>query len=207
MTQNENKTLSRNRKLALTGAFSALVVVLAFTRLGMIPLGAVASISILQVPIILITMLAGLGEGLFVGAVFGISSLILAATSPSGVLDPLFVNPLCSVLPRMLVAVVAWGVWKLLNFIPKMPKTVSAAINGFVSTAAHTLLVIGCIYIFKGADVRAAMGGMGYFAVIGALSFNAILEAAAATIICAAVFAVLFVSSKKKSKLSEAAEE
>lgn len=207
MTQNENKTLTRNRRLALTGAFSALVVVLAFTRLGMIPLGAVASISILQVPVILITMLAGVGEGLFVGAVFGISSLILAATSPSGALDPLFVNPLCSVLPRMLVAVVAWAVWKVMNMIPKMPKAVSAAINGFVSTVAHTLLVIGSIYIFKGAAVKEAMGGMGYFALIGALSFNAILEAVAATIICAAVFAVLFVSSKKKSKLSETTEE
>ena len=96
----ENKTLTRNKKLALTGAFSALVIVLAITNLGLIPIGATASITILQIPVILIVMLAGLGEGLFVGAVFGIMTLIRAAMSPSGILDPLFVNPLCSVLPQ-----------------------------------------------------------------------------------------------------------
>ena len=199
----ENKTLTRNKKLALTGAFSALVIVLAITNLGLIPIGATASITILQIPVILIVMLAGLGEGLFVGAVFGIMTLIRAAMSPSGILDPLFVNPLCSVLTRMLLAVVAWAVWKLMDKFLHCPKTLSAGITGFVATVAHTLLVIGCIYIFEGADVRAAMGGMGYFAVIAALSFNAILESIASTIVCVAVYLGLFISSNKKSKLSQ----
>ena len=199
----DNKTLTRNKKLALTGAFSALVIVLAITNLGLIPIGATASITILQIPVILIVMLAGLGEGLFVGAVFGIMTLIRAAMSPSGILDPLFVNPLCSVLPRMLLAVVAWAFWKLLDKVLHCPKTISAGITGFVATVAHTLLVIGCIYIFEGADVRAAMGGMGYFAVIAALSFNAILESIASTIVCVAVYLGLFISSNKKSKLSQ----
>ena len=44
---------------------------------------------------------------------------------------------------------------------------------------------------------------MGYFALVGACAFNAILEAVAATIICAAVFAGLFVAGKNHSKLSE----
>lgn len=197
------KILSKNRRLALTGAFSALVIVLGITKLGIIPIGATASITILQIPLILICILAGLGEGLFVGTVFGIMSLIQAAMSPSGVLDPMFVNPLCSVLPRMLTAVVAWFIWKILNLIPHMPKILSAAITGFIATVAHTMLVIGCIYLFKGTDVRSAMGGMGYFALIGALMFNAVLEAVASTVVCAAVYAGLFISEKRKSKLSQ----
>ena len=192
--------LSRNKKLALTGAFSALVVVLGITRLGLIPIGATASITILQIPVILIVMMAGLWEGVFVGFAFGLLSLIQAAMSPSGVLDPLFVNPLCSILPRMLLAVVAFGCWKVLNLMPKM---ISAGITVFIATVAHTLLVIGCIYIFEGTDVRAAMGGMGYFAVIGMLAFNAVLEAVASTIVCVAVYAGLFFASNKKSKLSQ----
>ena len=199
-------TLTRNRKIALTGALSALVIVLGITKLGLIPIGAVASISILQIPLIIAVMLAGLPSGLFVGAVFGIMSLVQAAMSPSGAIDPLFVNPLCSVLPRMLTAVAAWLIWKFFNIIPKMPKILSAAITGFLATVAHTLLVIGCLYIFKGADVRAAMGGMGYFALIGALAFNASLEAAASTIVCAAVYTGIFVSKNKKSKLSKETE-
>lgn len=196
-------TLTKNRKLALTGAFSALVIVLGITKLGLIPIGATASITILQIPLILICMLAGLGEGLFVGAVFGIMSLIQAAMSPNGVLDPMFVNPLCSVLPRMLTAVVAYVFWKALNYIPHMPKTVSAGITGFLATVAHTMLVIGCIYIFKGADIKEAMGGIGYFALIGALLFNAVLEATASTVVCAAVYAGLFFAGNKKSKMSQ----
>jgi hypothetical protein len=47
------------------------------------------------------------------------------------------------------------------------------------------------------------MGGMGYFAVIAALSFNAILESLASTIVCVAVYLGLFISSNKKSKLSQ----
>ena len=199
-------TLTRNRKIALTGALSALVIVLGITKLGLIPIGAVASISILQIPLIIAVMLAGLPSGLFVGAVFGIMSLVQAAMSPSGAIDPLFVNPLCSVLPRMLTAVAAWLIWKFFNIIPKMPKILSAAITGFLATVTHTLLVIGCLYIFKGADVRAAMGGMGYFALIGALAFNASLEAAASTIVCAAVYTGIFVSKNKKSKLSKETE-
>ena len=198
-----NETLSLNKKLTLTGAFSALVIVLGITKLGFISLGATASITILHIPVILICMLAGLPEGLFVGATFGILSLVQAAMSPTGALDPFFVNPLISVLPRMLIAVIAWGLWKALNLIPHMPKTVAAGINGFITTVCHTLLVLGSLYVFKAADVRQALGGMGYFALVGACGFNAILEAIAATIICAAVFAGLFVAGKKGSKLSE----
>ncbi len=198
-----NKTLSLNKKLTLTGAFSALVIVLVITKLGIIPIGATASITVLHIPVILICMLAGLPEVLFVGAVFGISSLIRAAMSPSSVLDPCFVNPLCSVLPRMLIAIVATFFWKGFNMIPHMPKSVAAGITGFLTTVAHTMLVLGCVYIFKGDVVREALGGMGYFALIGACSFNAILESISATIICAAVFAGLFIAGKKKSKLSQ----
>lgn len=197
-----NDILTRNRRLALTGAFSALVIVLVVTNFGIIPIGAIASITILQIPVILICMFGGLPDGLVVGAIFGLSSLIRAAMCPSGAIDPLFVYPWNSVLPRMMLAVVAWGVWKLLNKIPHMPKIVSAGLTGFIATIAHTLMVIGCIYIFNGNAVREVMQ-MGYWALIAALTFNATLEALASTIICVAVYTGLFISSKKRSKLSK----
>ena len=196
------KNVSFTRKLVLTAALSALIIVLGITKLGLIPLGPAASITILHVPIILAACLIGLPYALFTGAVFGIMSLVQAAMSPSGVLDPLFVNPLVSVLPRMLVGLIAWALWVAFNKIPKLPKTVSAGITAFLSTVCHTLLVIGSLYLFQGAATREGMGGMGYFAVIGVLAPQAALEAAAATIICVAVYVGLFVSSKRKSKLS-----
>ncbi len=201
------KNVSRTRKLVLTAALSALIIVLGITKLGLIPLGPAASITILHVPIILAACLCGLPSALFTGAVFGIMSLVQAAMSPSGALDPLFVNPLVSVLPRMLTGLIAWALWFAFNKLPKLPKTVSAGITAFLSTVCHTLLVIGCLYLFQGAATREGMGGMGYFAVIGVLAPQAALEALAATIICVAVYVGLFVSNKRKSKISQEAEE
>ena len=201
------KNVTRTRKLVLTAALSALIIVLGITKLGLIPLGPAASITILHVPIILAACLCGLPSALFTGAVFGIMSLVQAAMSPSGALDPLFVNPLVSVLPRMLTGLIAWALWFAFNKLPKLPKTVSAGITAFLSTVCHTLLVIGCLYLFQGAATREGMGGMGYFAVIGVLAPQAGLEALAATIICVAVYVGLFVSNKRKSKISQEAEE
>ncbi len=208
---NNNSTsvaLTRNRKLALAGAFSALIIVLSLTNLGFISFSPVVSITILQIPVILCATMAGLPAGLFAGFVMGMMSLIKAAMSPSGILDPFFVNPMCSVLPRMLLGLVAWGLWRVLNLIPRMPKTLSAAVTGFVATFAHTLMVYGCIFIFDGADMRAAldsigMTGAGYFAVVGAGIVSEMVEAASSLIVCAAVYAGLFIASNKKSKLSQ----
>lgn len=202
-----NKTLSLNRRLALAGAFSALIIVLSLTNLGFISFSPVVSITILQIPVILCATLAGLPEGIFAGFIMGLMSLIKAAMSPTGILDPLFVNPLCSVLPRMLLGAVAWVVWKLFNMIPKMPKPVSAAITGFVATFAHTLMVYGCIFIFKGADMRVAldsigMTGAGFFAVVGAGIVSEVCEALSSTVVAAAVYAGLFIAGNRKSKLS-----
>ena len=182
------KNVSLTRKLVLTGALSALIIVLGITKLGLIPLGPAASITILHVPIILAACLCGLPSALFTGAVFGIMSLVQAAMSPSGVLDPLFVNPLVSVLPRMLTGLIAWALWFAFSKLPKLPKAVNSGITAFLSTVCHTLLVIGSLYLFQGAATREGMGGLGYFAVIGVLAPQAALEAVAATIICAAVF-------------------
>ena len=216
------KMLSRNRRLALTGAFSALVVVLGLPpmHLGMIPLGPNASITIMHIPVLLAVMLTGLYKakrakvdisalisGLTVGAVFGIFSLILAAISPTGALDPLFVNPGVSVLPRILLGLFAWLLWLLLNVIPHMPGTLAAVITAFISTLMHTCLVIGSLYIFAGAKVMGAMGGRGFIAVMVLLMPNALIEAAAAAVVCAAVVGSVTAVSGKKSKLSQEAEK
>lgn len=211
------KTLSLNRKIALTGALSALVVVLGMPpmHLGMISIGAYASITIMHIPVLLAVMLMGmysagkkityanLFSGMIVGAVFGIFSLMLAAISPTGALDPLFVNPLISVLPRILLAVVCWILWTLLNLIPHMPKVVSTIISAFLSTLGHTCLVIGSLYIFYNGKITEAMGGKAYIAGLALMLPNALIEAVAAAVVCAAVMGTVIIATGKKSKLSQ----
>ena len=203
-----NETLSRNKKIALTGAFSALIVVLSITNLGFIAFSPVVSITILQIPVILCAVFTGLKGGIFAGFVMGLMSLIKAAMSPTGILDPLFVNPLCSILPRMLLGAVAWLLWTLFKLIPVLPKTVNAALTGFIATFCHTLMVYGCIFTFKGADIRAAlesigMAGAGFITVVGVGIVSELCEALASLIVCTAVFAGLFIADSKRSKLSQ----
>lgn len=196
----ENK-ISLARKIALTGALSALVVVLSVTPLGFISIGA-ASITILQIPVILAVLLGGLPSGAFVGAVFGIMSLVNAALRPSGPLDPLFLNPLCSIVPRMLFAIAAWCLWKLLNCIPKLPKTISAGITAFLSTLLHTVLVMGSLYLVFKAELSDVAQVSSFAGVMALVFTNAVFEAIASTLVCVLVFAGLYISQKRKSKLS-----
>lgn len=198
---NDKKNI--NFKIAITGAFGALTIVLGITRLGFISLSPVVSLTILHVPVILATLIGGLIPGLSTGAIFGIFSLIQAAMTPTGALDPLFVNPLVSILPRMLIAVVTFFVDKLLRMIPKMPKVLSGSVSAFFGSLTNTVFVIGSLYLLYHSKMLEAMGNLGYFAGLALLMPNALLEAAASVIITFLVLGAVYLAGNKKSKLSE----
>ena len=204
-----NNTLIR--KLAVTAALGAVTVVLSVTHLGLIPFVSGAAITILQIPVILATLLEGPFVGLGVGAIFGISSLIQAAMNPTGVFDPFFVNPLVSVLPRMLIAVVTFLVYKgLQSFNNKnqpVVKTVFAGIAAFFGSMANTVFVVSAFYVVYAKEILEITGGKGYFAFIFFLLPQALLEAAASVILCLAVFAVKQTAFRKKSKLEREFEK
>lgn len=194
---------SKNRRIAITGAFSALIILMGIPglHLGYIQLSPAASLTIMHIPVILAAILAGLPGGIITGLVFGLTSLVNAAANPSGLLDPLFVNPFCSVLPRMLFGVAAWGVFRLLSMIPVFPKALCAAVTSFLTTLLHTVMVIGSMYVFLNSQMSETMGGMGFVMVMGVILPGALLEAAAATFVCAAVTAAMSAASGKKAKI------
>lgn len=201
-----NKNSERNYKLAITGAFGALVIVLGITRLGFISISPLVSYTILQVPVILAAILGGLWSGVTVGAVFGIMSLVMAAVAPSGALDVLFVNPVISVLPRVMIGIVAWAVYFGLNKIPHMPKVVSGIIAAYLGTFTNTALVFGTLFIFYFDKISAAVKGMGYAAVLVAHIPSAGVEGTIGAVLAAVVIGSMTVVKGKKSKLSEEAE-
>ena len=194
---------SKNRRIAITGAFSALIILMGIPglHLGYIQLSPAASLTIMHIPVILAAVLAGLPGGIVTCLVFGLTSLVNAAANPSGLLDPLFVNPFCSVLPRMLFGVAAWGVFRLLSMVPVFPKTLCAAVTSFLTTLLHTVMVIGSMYVFLNSQMSETMGGMGFVMVMGIILPGALLEAAAATFVCAAVTAAMSAASGKKAKI------
>lgn len=163
-------------------------IVLLISGVGMISNGSL-SITILQIPVILVTIVSGLPYGLVTGAVFGIGTMIAAAGCGKETLDHLFVNPVLSVLPRLLIAVMAWLVYKQLKKImddhtisSECIAGVGAAFAGTVTNTVLVMLILSILYPDMLAESTAMHGyASAFISMVGA---NTSLE------ICIAVPAV-----------------
>jgi len=175
------------RKIVTAGALGAVSVVMAITPLGYLPWFGGISITIMHIPVIVAAVLEGPVVGTVVGLIFGVTSLVRAAVAPLTPLDPIFTNPLVSVLPRLLIGVAAWGVFRLFRG-KLMPIAAGAA--GAVGSIVNTVLVLGMLWLTSAQPLAAALGmetaavpGM----LVGVALSNGLLEAAAAAIFTSAV--------------------
>ena len=78
-------------KMVFLAMMSAVLVIMMFTPLGFIPLG-VLRITTMHIPVLITAMVLGKKEGMMMGALFGISSVIintLQRTLTSFVFSPL----------------------------------------------------------------------------------------------------------------------
>lgn len=100
----ERKVLSV-RKMAIVGVLGGLSVMLGLTPLGFIPVGPTRA-TIMHIPVIIGAIMEGPIVGGLIGLIFGLSSMFQAATNPTPV-SFVFLDPLVSVLPRVLIGVVA----------------------------------------------------------------------------------------------------
>ena len=185
------------KAITITASMGALIIVMGLTHIGFIPWFSGASITIMQIPVILAALIAGKYSGLGTGFIFGIFSLIQAAIAPIGPLDPFFVNPLVSILPRNLMGLGAFYCFAFFNKIPKFPKIANYAISGLFASLVNTCLVLLMLVVFKAIDFKMF---------IAVLIANGLLEAAASAIITSIVMS-LITMPKKKSKFSDDEEE
>ena len=198
--------ISLSRQMVLTVIFSVAGLVLGETPIGYIKIGGALEITLLHIPVILATIFGGLVPGVFTGLVFGLSSFVKNLTTANS-FGNFFVNPLVSILPRVMFPAVVYLVYKVLNSLPHLPRVVCGIVAAAVGTFAHTLLVMMSIFAFYGEtflkeldrrrDVTAYIGafpGMKSFvAVMGsALKNNGLLEVAAAVFVVAVGFAILY---------------
>ena len=84
-----------------------------------------------------------------VGAIFGVCSLITSVMFPGG-FTMYFVNPLVSVLPRIIVCVVAYFTYKAITLLIKntVGKIVAIAVACALGAVVNTLTVMTMIYLF-----------------------------------------------------------
>lgn len=145
--------------LTTTALLTALMLVLSYTPLGFIPIGAI-SITIVHLPVLIGLMVQGLPTGLFLGALFGLISLMRSLT-PTGLLDPFFLNPLISVLPRLFIPLAAWGVYRLAQRAlsgKRGAQHAAVAAGALCGSIVNTVGVLGMLYLLYGASIAEAMG-------------------------------------------------
>lgn len=178
--------------MALMGMMSAITIILACTPLGLIPL-PVASASTVHIPTVITAVVAGPVSGAVVGVVLGLTTLIRALTAPVGILDPYFVNPLISVLPRALIGLCAGWVYRAMKagFKREFP---SCLISGAVGSAVNTAFVMGLLYVLYARDITAKMGQAAGPVFIGVVTTSGALE-----LICTAVITAAVVPALKKT--------
>ena len=193
-TRTSHKTI---KAITITASMGALIIVMGLTHIGFIPWFSGASITIMQIPVILAALIAGKYSGLGTGFIFGVFSLIQAAIAPIGPLDPFFVNPLISILPRCLMGLCAFWSFAFFNKIPKFSKIANYAISGLFASLVNTCFVLFMLVVFKAIDFKMF---------IAVLIANGLLEAAASAIITTIVM-TLITMPKKKSKFSDDEEE
>lgn len=133
------------RRTIVTGALSAVSIALFLTPFGYIPWLAGASLTVMHVPAILGAVLEGPVAGAIIGGIFGVTSLIKAATAPQGPIDVFFTNPLVSVLPRLAVGFFAWLAFRALG---KKRQAAGAVAAGIVGSLVNSVLVLGALTLF-----------------------------------------------------------
>lgn len=187
------------RRIAVTGILSAFAILLSLVpSLGYIPIGPMV-ITTMHIPVIIAAILEGPFVGGFVGLIFGLSSIYNAATVYAALpTSVFFLNPLVSVLPRILIGVVAYYVFVGLKKLIKN-KSLSIIIGALAGTFTNTIGVLGMIYIlYAERYVNAIVGAaeaQGQTVVVtsalavifGGVLLNVIAEAVMAAVITAPV--------------------
>ena len=122
------------RQIVIAGILGGIAIFLGATRLGFIPVPNLAgNATILHVPVILGGALEGPVVGTIVGLIFGVFSFIQAEV-------PFFRNPLVSILPRLLIGVVAWAAFVGLK---NVSLDLASAASGVLGSLTNTVGVLG----------------------------------------------------------------
>ena len=185
-------------ELVLTALFTAIIVIMAFTPLGYIPL-VVINATIIHIPVILGALFLGPKKGAFLGFVFGLTSFInntfKAVTASAFVFSPVLAADVVGIsgvfkslyicfVPRILVGIVPYFVYILIRKVLKSEQKIWRVV---IHGAAAVILFISA----RAFIINLVKESSGLYGTIGGLVLGVLL------------FVVLTVSSaKQKSSAS-----
>lgn len=195
------KTKKHDTKWMVSVALmAAIVVVLANTPLGLIPL-PITKATTVHIPVILGAILLGPTAGAILGGVFGICSMIsntmtpaltsfafspfLSTTGIAGALKAIWVSVGC----RILIGLVAGWLWMLLKKI-KTRQMVWLAVTGFVGSMVNTISVMVSIYFLfaeQYAQAKEVAVSAVWGLILGTVTVSGIPEAIIAAVLVSVI--------------------
>lgn len=170
-------------QMTIISMLIAILIIQTFVPiLGYIPLGPI-DVTIVHITVILTAVLFGSKMGLAIGTAWGILSMIRAYIQPTP-FNIVFLNPLISVVPRMLVGWVSGLLFQAIK--NRLSERWAYTLTALVGTLMNTVLVLGGIYLLA-AETYANALGVSETALLGVLgtvvATNGVIEVVASMII------------------------
>lgn len=169
----------RKSKIIATNAILA-ALILIFALIPILPIGVNLAVLTL-VPVFIAGQIAGLRSALFAGFFLGIISCISSFIMPTPI-APLFRNPLVSILPRIMVGLVAWLVYKGISktlsktkMKPVLAHMLSASASAGLAVITNTGLVLAMIWAFYNGKTVGDTAITGEF-MMTLISINFVIE-------------------------------
>lgn len=139
------------RDLTLTSVFAAIILVMTFVpSLGYILVG-ITELTLIHIPVLIGVFLLPKRYAIVLGLIFGLGSMLKAIQVNTG-LAIAFINPLVSILPRLIFVILAIFIFKGLKLIFEKTEKGDVYIFGFVS-------LISVISVFYASNAVANFSG------------------------------------------------
>ncbi|EOL42313.1 hypothetical protein RV11_GL001631 [Enterococcus phoeniculicola] len=203
------------KKFTLTAMFLAIMILLAVTPLGFIPIGPINATT-MHIPVIIASIVLGPKIGGSLGGIFGIISMIRSTviqTPLSFVFSPFipvigtnngsWKALIIAIIPRILIGIVPYFVYLgMKKLLKEKGQSISLFLAGLSGSLVNTIFVMNLIYFLFQKDYAAVIGKGGsavYAAVLTVIFTSGVPEAIVAGVATAAVCAVLLRLVKKNA--------
>lgn len=137
--------MSKTMRIAVLGVFIGILIAQTFVPfLGYLPIPPINP-TIVHITVIVGAILYGESVGTILGLSWGLLSMIRAYVHPS-ISSFIFMNPIVSVLPRLIVGLSVGFLYKFLSKRLKKKAVISYSLCGIAGALTNTILVLGLIY-------------------------------------------------------------
>lgn len=186
------RATEKTRRLVQMAILIAIMLILAFTPLGYLKVGAI-EITFMTIPVVVGAIILGPASGAILGGVFGLTSFIQCfGLSGFGAallsINPVFTFLVCMA-PRILMGYLAGVIFKALHRNGKT-KWMSFAAASLSGAVLNTIFFVGLMMLLFGRSdyILSLRGGLGLWSfLVGFVGVNGLVEAIVAFVLGTAI--------------------